>query len=267
MIQSVGERALPTCKNCGKQYDPAMDPPKVAQVRALSSGFAFCSGHCGRMPWLDPGYSEAPEIDAKAHAIVPGGDIRSIETARQLLSMDDESLIEMAGAIKARVAKIEQESRQALEDEIGAERLIVKIAEAVMLNRITERNAKMLPSNTYKCAIERAKKPPSKRYDVLKALEGEVPAERLKDALWKTVVIDAKKVEPGIIESLEGQHGVTIAYDGDATQLKKLRDDYGGKVAEIVTTGLVYEEGPARLVFEPLPSAEKNVTPALKAVK
>lgn len=203
------------------------------------------------------------EALAKAKTIVTTSDERAIQLAAEMLQMDDDSLIEMAGTAKAIVRKIEMEAFEALERQIGADRLIVKVAEAVMKARILERGAKMLPSDTYKCAIETTKVI-TKRIDVLRGLEGKVPADRLKKALWIDGV-DIAGVEPEAVAAIVAA-GAKPTYNTNATQLKKLATDFGGEIAQIVEQGVVYEEGSPRLVFEPLEAAAKNVTP-LKAVQ
>lgn len=217
----------------------------------------------GAVTWKDtvPALSQDVEIEEKVKALVVTDDPRALRIAKMVVQLDDESLQDMTGTAEAIVQKRQAE----VAEELADHKLMSQIGRAAMLARILERGARMLPSESYKCEILRAKKPPTKRFDVLKQLFGKVPVDRLKNALWQTVAIDTKKAEPAVVDqitSLAGQPGVMVGFDGDATKLKKLRDDFGGEIAKIINAGLDYQEGPPVLVFEPLPSAEKNVTPA-----
>lgn len=196
-------------------------------------------------------------LEAQARLMLPNADDAMIAIAVKLLAMDDESLIEGTGAADAFVRNREAEVFGDLNRELYVDRHVVAIGKAIMLHRITERGAKMLPSDTYKCAIE-ASKTIEKRIDVLRGLEGKVPADRLKKALWVDG-LSTKGVEPQVVQAaIDG--GAKPEYKADATQLKKLASDFGGQVAQIVSEGLVYAEGAPRLVFEPLETAQKNVT-------
>ena len=196
-------------------------------------------------------------LEAQARLMLPNADEQTIAIAINLLSMDDESLIEGTGAAEAFVHNREAEAFAELNRELYVDRLHVTIGKAIMASRIVERGAKMLPSDTYKCAIETSKTI-DKRIDVLRELEGKVPAERLKKALWVDG-LSTKGVDPQALQSAIDA-GAKPEYKADATQLKKLATDFGGAVAQIVHEGLVYVEGSPRLVFERLESAQKNIT-------
>ncbi len=92
-------------------------------------------------------------LEKAAHEIVADGDPRSLEAVKQFLSMDDESFLETAGAIKAHVHL--QQAK--FEEEVGPDRVLVRLAEAVALKRIIERGAKKLPSDTYRCEVTASK--------------------------------------------------------------------------------------------------------------
>lgn len=213
--------------------------------------------------WANPLGECEPEVVQKAKALVPNGDESALTLAIQLLSMDDDSLIEMAGAVKARVQRAVADWQRALEEEIGSDKTIVGLAETVMKNRIKERGAKMLPSDTYKVAIETSKTL-DKRINILRQLEGKVPADRLRKALWVEGV-DIKGVEPEQVAQIIAA-GAKPVYNSHATHLRKLAADFGGEVKAIIDEGLVEVDGAERFIFEPLESAARNVTP-LKAVR
>lgn len=214
--------------------------------------------------WRNPLGEAEPEVVEKAKALVVNADAKTLTLAVQLLTMDDDALIEMTGAIKAHVLRAIAESQQALEARIGGDKMIVSIAEKVMQNRIKERGAKMLPSDAYKVAIETSKTL-SKRTDILLQLIGKVPEDRLKKALWVEGV-DIKGVEPEKVAAIIAA-GAKPVYNSHATHLRKLATDFGGEVAQIVEQGLVEVDGAERFIFEPLETAQVNVTPSLRSVK
>ncbi len=85
----------------------------------------------------------------------------------------------------------------------------------------------------------------------------------MKNAVWVEGV-DVSGLHPDIIAQIVNL-GAKPVYNSHAGNLRTLAKAYGGRVAEIVDANVVDTFGPPRLIFEPLPKGEKNITP-LKVV-
>lgn len=173
---------------------------------------------------------------ALAREIVHTDDAATLERAKRVLSMDDDSLIELRGAVQ----DVLKREREAFADRIREDVLLDQIAGAVLLRRIVERGAQAIAHDTYTCAI-RAPKMLDKRIDVLRRLEGLVPESELRMALFIT------SPQP--------------EWKADATKLRALARKYGGRVREIVEEGIVETFGQPLLVFDRKEDVT-NVTPA-----
>src|SRR5579885_733871 len=197
-----------------------------------------------------------------AERLLPGGKPADIDGAVQLLSMartDLDSFIETVGAIEGQI----RSKRAALEEELAGDVTLAAVGRKIMLGILLERNAKILPSDSYDCQLKTSATI-DKRFDVLLQLkdlqlQGKLPGDRLEKALWVDG-IDIKGVDPAAVDAVIAA-GAKPVFKADATQLKKLATDFGGEVAEIVKQGLRYVDDPPALIFAPKPSAARNVTP------
>jgi hypothetical protein len=240
-------RALPVCKNCGKAYDPNLDSEKIAKVRAVTNGgFQFCSGHCGAMPWLDAGYeqpqSPAPAPHSLAAAdIVKTDDLHALEVARRLLTMDDDSLIEMRGIVQ----KVRAKRRERFAAEDAEDKLVDEISGAILLRKIIDSRGRAIAHDRYVVEIMAAKSI-EKRIDVLRRLEGKVPDDELRKALYLT------NPQP--------------EWKADARALGTLLRKYGpdSEIGQIIREGLVETYGQPQLVFREREQIA-NVTPMERA--
>jgi hypothetical protein len=172
-------------------------------------------------------------------AIVQTTDPKVIALAQTMLQVPTDDLM----GVRADASEfIEQRTRE-FNASIEQDRLTLKLADAILMKRIVDAGGKALPSDEYDVHLEFTKSI-EKRLDVLSQLEGKVPEQELRKALYYT------QPKPEL--------------KADATQLRKLARTYGGEIASIVDAGLVDTFSRPSLAFgrrEPDKHAQSLETP------
>jgi hypothetical protein len=165
--------------------------------------------------------------------IVQTADPHVIKLAAMLMNVPDADLAEMRTDTAEHVAA----RSRAFSDSIAQDQLVVRLADAIMTQRILEAGGKALPVSDHDVHLEYSKTI-EKRIDILRTLEGMLPEADLCKALYLT------NPQP--------------EWKADAAVLRRLAKKYGGKVAEVVAAGCVDVLSNPRLVVtrrEPLKNA------------
>lgn len=191
---------------------------------------------------------------AKIAAIAEAAELPDVSGMQKIDSIDPSNLVSLVVALEAQL----DAATEAFEAACAPIMAAVAEARKLVKGAIIDNGGKALAHDTFDVVLETTTRP-DKRIDVLRHLEGVLPDDLYRQAVYiKSLEVshaDAKAVETAI----EG--GAKPTWDANLTKLNKYARDFGGEIARIVEEGSPrVEVGEAKLVIRPRESALKIVS-------